>query len=585
MNKKKHLIILLLLAVVFFFIYSYLNFAVPASIFNSPDETAGYFFSKLFAEGNRLSQFEPLDFVAPGIIHPRSIFVSYAHLVPGTFLGLPIIYGFLAKIFGIGAAAFFTPFFAVLAVICFYFLIRKIFDENIAFLSAVLMFFLPPFWYYAARSMFPNVLFVSLLILAATSIICAPRGTFWEYIRWGGGGLLLGLAMLVRTSEIIWVAALVLVLTAYFFKKIYWPAAVLGFVIFCSTFLPVFYQNQILYGSAFSSGYNISALSNNDALIPSDATPASGVLGAIRRGAAIIAPFGFHSRAVWRHFLDYYLKFFWWFSIPALLGVLMFLCQIYRGVCKIKYDFLSTAHEKSEIRNLKIRILNLFGNWKLEIGNYNESISQNQIIYFLSFLFISAYLFIYYGSWQMSDNINFQKITIGNSYLRYWLPIFIMGLPFAVIFLKRVFRFFRFLVPWFFRFLVFSFFGFLVFMSGLSVFAAEDEGLFCVKNSLLRYNKIREAALSLTEENSIIITQRSDKIFFPHRKIIIYKRGEIFNSEIKDLATIVPIYYYDIAFTNEELEGLNQKLVERNLRLELMKVFENEGLYKIIFNF
>ena len=118
-------------------------------------------------------------------------------------------------------------------------------------------------------------------------------------------------------------------------------------------------------------------------------------------------------------------------------------------------------------------------------------------------------------------------------------------------------------------------------MSAISVFSGEDEGIFYVKNNLLRYNNIRSQVLNLTPKNSIIITERSDKIFFPYRRIIVWNRGERFDEGLRNLSKFAPLYYYNLAFTNEEFKNFNQALNEQGLKLELVKVFGNEGLYRI----
>lgn len=588
--RKKQLVILTALAVVFFFVYSYLNFAVPASIFNSPDETSAYFFSKLFAETGRLSQIEPLDFLAPYLIHPRSVYVQNGYLAPGGFLGMPLVYGSLAKVFlfdfgnpldsrnRTNPIPFFTPLFAVFGVIAFYFLLRKIWGENMAFLGAVLMFFLPPFWYYSTRGMFPNVLFAVCLIFSAFFFFVIPLGAdgageqcvcqikrWREYLRYFGGGLFLGLALITRTSEIVWLGILGLALAIYFVKKIYWPAAILGFAALCAVFIPVFWQNQMLYGSFLESGYNVSAIGRD--VIPSEVEGSHAVratdeisplatLGrndeVVRRSSAIknifsvvqrfVLPFGIHPRAVWQNFWNYFIKFFWWFTIPMILGCLIFLYNLF-----------------------KRRVL------------------EKEIIYFLSFIFISGWLLIYYGGWQFSDNINWQKITIGNSYLRYWLLIFIVGLPFVVVFFRKFLSLFK--TKYAKAAVLVSLLIFTFSASAISVFAGEDEGIFYVKNQLLRYNEVKQAALKLTEENSIIITERSDKIFFPDRRIIVWNRGEALGENFKNLSKFAPLYYYNVAFTNEEFRIMNQGLKKMGLTLNLVKIFGNEGLYKIIFNF
>ncbi|MFH1188112.1 MAG: glycosyltransferase family 39 protein, partial [bacterium] len=156
-NKKT----LIIIAVFFVFAYSILAFK-SGNVFNSPDENANYFFSNLFVNESRL------DYPLPensDIIHPRSMTVASQKIVPQSFLGMPLIYGFLGKIFGSNAIIFFTPVIAAISVLFFYEIIKKIFNEKIAFLSGILVFIHPAFWYYSTHSMYHNVLFVSFLIM------------------------------------------------------------------------------------------------------------------------------------------------------------------------------------------------------------------------------------------------------------------------------------------------------------------------------------------------------------------------------------------------------------------------------------
>ncbi len=96
---------------------------------------------------------------------------------------------------------------------------------------------------------------------------------------------------------------------------------------------------------------------------------------------------------------------------------------------------------------------------------------------------------------------------------------------------------------------------------------------------------VQNQRTSDVDTNAIIITERSDKIFFPSRRVIIWKRGEALDDSFKKLSEFAPLYYYNIAFTDEEFRIMNQELSKSDLQLELVKVFGNEALYKIIFNF
>src|SRR4030042_5554451 len=139
---KSPLLYLSIIAVGFFFIYSYPRMVLPL-INLSPDENANYFFSKLAAEKGTLMSYERLNEGIAPIVHPRSINVNQEnYLVPGSFLGIILIYGFFAKIFGSNAIIFLTPFFACLGALFFYGIIKRIFSWQAAFISSSLI--LPP---------------------------------------------------------------------------------------------------------------------------------------------------------------------------------------------------------------------------------------------------------------------------------------------------------------------------------------------------------------------------------------------------------------------------------------------------------
>lgn len=559
-KNKYQLITLGVLGVVFFFIYSYLSLATPSLelrrtstplIFNSPDETANYFFARTFAEDGRLWEAESLEFAAGNSIFPRSIKALGGRLVPVGFLGLPLAYGLIAKVIGTWSIIFLTPLFAVLAVLAFYGIIRKIFSDNIAFLSSVLMFALPPFWYYATRGLFHNLLFVSFLIIAiyflqkaysSTDVyekvrhLNAPTGIIGalasfkflhKFSFYALGGLFLGLTFATRLSEIWWIAIIcaILFFVGYgdptfrrFESRRYGILIIVTFFILALT--PFLYQNQILYGSPFATGYQTQIETNNVSVMNADSAPVAN-----NTSASLVLPFGFHPKTIAWSAYNYFVTFFPWFVIPAFLGVFVFL--------------------------------------------FDKKMTREKSLYFIIFCFVTGWLLVYYGSWKFNDNIDPSKITIGTSYLRYWLPSFIMLLPFfskfvlfiAKLWNKRVWKFGASIA------IIALFFYF----SFMSVFYSEDEGIYQVRQTLNGYALRSEVVLSLTEENSVIVTDRNDKLFFPMRRIIYPLRSENTKNVISKLDNIVPVYYYGLSLSDEEMSTFGVQEVKR---------WGNEGLYK-----
>jgi len=529
-RKNRQILILVVLAVAFFFVYSYLSFKTDR-IFNSPDETANFYFSKIFAKEGVLWQVEPFEFLTENSIFPRSIKTVGGKLVPVGFLGMPVVYGVIAKIIGIWSIKFMTPFFAVLAVLAFYGIIRRIFEEKVAFFSAVLMFALPPFWYYAERGMFHNVLFLSFLIFSIYFFLSASdlRRSHNIYVKlalYFFGGMFLSLALMTRLSEIWWIAPVLIALIFIFRKNIFWRGVFVALAVFILFLIPFLAQNKILYGSPFATGYQSQIKENQ-----SPVTAVQNYL-AEKRDAEFIFPFGINLRNIIWSGWNYFIMFFPWLVFPAIFGAII---------------FLSSCHSR-------------------EGGN---PVKKKEKYYFGIFCFVALWLFVYYGSWRFSDNPDPSKITIGTSYLRYWLPVFVMILPFFPksflwISEKIKIKFWKIGVPVVVVFFVLAF---------NSVFYAEGEGIMDVKTTLARYEIRANEVFNLTEYNSVIVTDRNDKMFFPNRKIVYPLRSENTYGAVLSALRFIPVYYYGIIIS--EKENFN------GLGLELIKEWGNEAIYEI----
>jgi len=102
------------LVAILFFVGS-LVLVNPAQVYVSPDETANAYFSERFAESFSLRG--PVNGLLLEFdrLHPRSTLVDDGQLIPGSFLGLPTIYGFVAAVLGDLALWILTPLLTVLA--------------------------------------------------------------------------------------------------------------------------------------------------------------------------------------------------------------------------------------------------------------------------------------------------------------------------------------------------------------------------------------------------------------------------------------------------------------------------------------
>jgi len=85
--------ILLLTLVVGIVFLGSLILVPKGDIFISPDETANAFFSMQLARTGSLFSFDAINVAFDDMIHPRSVVSMDGRLLPGSFIGLPVLYG------------------------------------------------------------------------------------------------------------------------------------------------------------------------------------------------------------------------------------------------------------------------------------------------------------------------------------------------------------------------------------------------------------------------------------------------------------------------------------------------------------
>lgn len=538
--------------------------------FLSPDENANYFFTKLYQTSGELSFYEKYNIIGQDIIKPRSYTSYKGDVKPVSFLGMIIIYGNLAKIFGNQIIPFLTAFFASLALFFYYLLIKKVFGPKNAFISFLILFSFPVFFYYSARSMFHNVLFLSFFIIGLYFLVTLldknvnrdkkdKKKYFQELFKFDFlnsalAGIFFGLAIGVRSSELIWLFPAGLLLLILKWKKI----SFLRFFTFITfvfiALIPVFYYNQILFNSPFYGGYYEMNKSIEDisqaggGIIKSFFT---GHLSDLGNFFKIIFNnifyFGFQPQQSLKMLYYYGFSMFWYLFYPALLG---FFYLIFRSGKKFKK------------------------NWA----------------YFFPFLLFSTILIFYYGSWKFVDNPDPDSFTIGNSYTRYWLPIYIGLIPLASIFILNVYKiFFWVRNKLFLKILSIAsstiLVLFIIFVSFRFVYSGSEEGLNRYFQNLNKAKVELAKIISLTEDQSVIITEYHDKFFFPERRVIVGKFNEDnINNIYYNLNKYLPVYYYNFSLPEKDVDYLNnRRFSDIGLRIELVEeIDENFSLYKMV---
>ncbi|MBA3047112.1 glycosyltransferase family 39 protein [Patescibacteria group bacterium] len=612
-------LILCILALGFFIGTSSFNYFTQDADFVkwlSPDEAANYAFAKFYGQEGELAIFEKYNLYAGDIMHPRSMRSDNGFIKPVSFLGIILIYGKIISLASYKILPFLTPFFAALGIVFYYLIVKKIFGKRNALISAFLLACFPVYIYYSARSMFHNVLFCVLLVMglyygvlmarrrnkgtvqkvsfyralarvpvaSATNISEAKaskpdlkvgRSSFQTvpclYAALAGG--FIGLAVITRTSELIWLAPALLILWIFNIKKVGLTKLIV-FLCFCALmFLPVFCWNQILYGAYSQGGYpemNQSILEIKQA----GADLIKSTFGErVRRYNDLLADFknnifyfGFHPGQSLKAFYNYFVKMFYWIFWPAVLGGILFL-QKWRK-------------------------------WK-----------RKHWAYLSSYFIISLILLFYYGSWGLNDNPDPSRFTIGNSYTRYWLPIYMGALPFVsflIIKLTRVLFFWYdanprinanvanreytnmvkrpskiFLINCA-RIIIIILISFI---SIQFVLFGSEEGLVFTAQRQREAKAELEKIIELTENNSVIVTRYHDKLLFPERKVIV---GLFDNKEMVEkysiLAKYIPVYYYNFTFPQADIDYLNnRRLAEAGLSIEKVEQVTGEfTLYKLL---
>jgi len=585
LEKPVNLIIVSLLALIFFISTSSFNYLTQDKDYikwSSPDETANYFFTREFAQTGQLAFFDPAGVIGNNLLMPRSVRNDFGFIKPVSFLGMILIYGYLASFLGTAIIPFLTPLFAALGLIIFYLITRRLFGNRVALWSAVLLATFPVYVYYTVRSMFHNVLFIVLLLAAVYLFMLAGRRSEapaerWRVFKWnwpirhwlefllaGGAGLFVGLAVITRTSEIIWLAPVFILILIFYGRRLGLIKIMLMVAGLLLPLIPVAYYNQILYGVFWHGGYNEMNRSLDDI-----AQTGGSFWSQLARG-----DFG-----AFRSYFSQVFHQVFYFGFKFDQSVLMFRHYVVDMFPELFY---------AGLLGLLIMVGQLFRNFQ-----------KKHLFYLLGWLILSALLVFYYGSWKFNDNPDLTHFTIGNSYTRYWLPIYLGLIPLAALALVRVTRT---LCAWIsrktdggadrlarLRFIsILGLQALAVVAVSLSsiifVLYGSEEGL-----SYLYYNSKQEEAntkiiWSLTPADSVIITQYSDKFFWPERRVIMgtIPANEMFAAAAK-LLPFYPVYYYNFYLDATDLNYLNgRKLPPYGLEMRLLRRADLKfGLYQL----
>ena len=508
----------LALAVLFLLVgglFSYLPFS-GQSVFLSPDETGVFVAAKNVKEQGTIALAESYASTIPWL-HPRSWISHGSTIVPVGFLGWPWIMSWFIR-FGDQFASIGAMLVILSAIYPFYRLLRPM-GKIPAFIGTIVAFTAPALILYGNRSLFPNAGFVALAIWTAWMfrdiVIPAKAGIQLSEgknifdrllfkldpsVRWDDKlclflfGLLSGLTLAIRPVEMFWLLPWFIFLGWNWrptLKQVRW--ILLGLLI---ALIPIIWQAQTAYGGFWKAGY----------WMKGNIVSTAG----IRQNTAVspeVFPFGIHPKNIAYNAWTFLLGPLFPWMVPLLMLFVLFVASIARDLRVIPAPPLASLAfgGKAGIQNrLNIWISTLAGT-----GSPPSRGRQITLIAFWSF----ASLILYYGNGKYLDNIN-GLATIGNSYVRYLLPLgFLAGL--AIAWLYRVTS-----PTKYGRHIIITMTIILAFTGIWRAYAADGEGLIAGKQELNRYAQIRSDAGQWFKSGDIIISERSDKIFFPEYRAV-----------------------------------------------------------------
>ncbi len=262
----------------------------------------------------------------------------------------------------------------------------------------------------------------------------------------------LTLALYVRTSEAIWLVPILVAYAIVFRKRINMRWFMASVVSMAVVGVAIAAFHRSIIPSDFPFGYTLPQSSQGSLI-------------------SLLFPFGFHPRLMLFNAWNYLIAFFWPYTLAVLIAAAVSLKEFWR--------------ERSS-----------FPVW--------------------SFLFASCVLLTFYGSWLIIDSTYTRGVTIGTSYVRYFLPIYVFSIPLiayawsslAYLPVRRYQAASGILI------LLFMLFSYRVTMSG------SPETILAKQKTLNTYDAVASWVRSELPQDAIIVAERSDKYVWPHRLVI-----------------------------------------------------------------
>lgn len=489
--------------------------------FLSPDETANAAFARAFAEQRALTI--PSVDVGDGntFVRPRSVATQGADLIPGSFLAFPVLLGSIAAVAGSWSIEFVTVLVFGISILAFWRIAEYFFNSRAASLGATFYAFHPVVAYYAMRGLWHNGLVVSLALIGIALFVRAS--TKKSLMTWAAGVAVLCLAAVIRPSELPWLLLLA-VLTALALRPLprswWWPAVLLPVL----AGLGLLGLQQWAYDNPFYPGYAPTVVETDSA--------GETVGASVNLAQRILFPNGFQPVPGLQRFAEYSFSVV---GLPTLIGLIGVAVVVARG---------------QRARS-----------WWLALATLG------------SFIWLIAL----YGSFPLTERFGHDEVVLGSSYLRYWLPGYVLLLLFvgpALAWLRDI-KLSRWLIG-----------GLVSFAIVSSVVTSVGDPLYgmvkALRFDLATGQAQRDVVLPLVPEDAAIFAGPADKVYFPERHVIGYNQ-----LTASQAAFIEPLHQAGVAvfLTTGQADELRQaNLVAKGMGLRFHRVLTlpgGDGLYEL----
>lgn len=477
----------------------------------SPDEAANRYFMSVLAQTGQYLVDSGLPSETLQYFHPRSMAIQGQFLAPGSFLG-PVQVGAVAmKLFGLGAEKFLTPLLSLGGLVAVFFIFRRFWGRWWALLGASLIAIHPAFFEFSTLPYLHNGVFVATLMIAAWATLRLLERPSWLISCLVG--LAYGGALFFRPIEILWTAP---ALTVLLLSRKLWRELLLVGLVMLVVQLPWLIGNNHVYGSWLASGY-----------APGGFTGAEGEEVITAAAGRLLTPPGGWS---W-----HWLSSAWWYFVL----------------------FLPTWSAMALIA----------------IGRYfgRKYVSWSKSLKLTAITLIGIFPLIYYGTWNLYPTTPSSDVGALASYVRYWLPLYVVMAPGVIVILRLLSR----------RWLVGSLTTVMVLSQVWIIWSHPVSGLKARLVSDKKNRAIREQVVAATESNAVMIAGHADK-YFQDQRLSGFRlpKNDAEWKILRELVSGRPVYLY-VAVGAVDTDQAQTAMSQYGMKMEQKLTISRDGLWKL----